>query len=232
MCYLCGLPILPNEKWNRDHVPPLRFFGLIVRKLFSPQVMWLYTHVACNSAYREDEEYTVTALVGHARSRTSLAVMEDLWDAFGKGHSQGLIRRVVASFGRVLGPRGEVTFALYKVRVDRIAWKIVRGLYFREMGAVLPKKLPGYIYLILPSEAAHRLREIEWYPAVRDTAPMRDDGYAEVFTYKWVCQKDGDLRGHAVAMLWWDGIIVLAIFHDPFCGCEECVRRRAGVDGG
>jgi hypothetical protein len=192
--------------------------------------MWLYTHVTCNSAYRQDEEYTVTALAGHARSRTGMAVMRDLRDAFGKGHSQGLIRKIVGSFGSVTGPRGETTFALHTNRVDRIAWKIARGLYFRELGRVLPESRPGHVYLITPYEAPRRLSEIAWFPALRDTTPMRDDGYAEVFQYKWICQKDGELRGHAIGMLWWDGIIVLVMFHDPTCGCDECVRRSRGVD--
>lgn len=153
--------------------------------------------------------------------------MDDLHDAFHKGHSQGLIKAVIQSFGTVIGPGGEVTFEFNKSRVDRTIWKIVRGIYYRDLGIVLPEGRPGLIRWINRQEASSKIPQIEWYPMVRDTASL--GRYPDVFDYKWVCWKDGDLRGHAVGMLLWDGLIVLTIFHDPACGCPECLRRQAEV---
>ena len=61
ICYLCGLEIAPDQGWNRDHVPPLRFFAKSVRKTHYPQLACLPTHTNCNSSYREDEEYFCVA---------------------------------------------------------------------------------------------------------------------------------------------------------------------------
>lgn len=191
---------------------------------------WLYTHESCNSEYRKDEEYTIAALVGHARTHAARAVMEDLRDAFKKGHKRGLLGMIVGGFGTVVGPRGEVTFKLDRYRVDRVACKLARGIYYRELGVVLPEKRPGEIRLINPFEAAEQIADLSWYPAVLGSQPMGDDTYRKIFDYKWISEKDGDFRGHAIVMLLWNKIILIAMFHDPACGCPECVRRKATAE--
>ncbi len=144
LCYLCGKPIRQHDSWNRDHLPPAAFFGSALKRVFAFNLPWLYTHQSCNSAYRGDEEYTIAALAGHAQSATGNAVMDDLRSAFRQGHKHGLLRMIVSAFGKLTGPRGEATFALNRTRVERIAWKLARGIYYRELGLVLPESRPGH----------------------------------------------------------------------------------------
>ena len=181
-------------------MPPAAFFGSVLKRTFGLNLPWLYTHIPCNSSYREDEEYTVAALAGHARSTGGDAVMEALRAAFRQGHKQGLLRMIVGGFGKLVGPRGEVTFDLYSERVRRIAWKLARGLYYRELGIVLPESRPGHVYIINPLEAAEQTAQIPWYENLLAAAPMGDKTYAAIFDYKWISQKDGELRGHAIGV--------------------------------
>ena len=221
ICYLCCKPITPDENWNRDHVPPERIYGKRVRQEHHVTLDWLYAHEACNSAYQSDEEYFVVALVGHHNSPTAKAVWEDLTRGSGRGHSRGLIKTVIGQFGKVILPDGGILFSLDQSRAQRVAWKIVRGLYTLESGKMLPESQLRKIEIIPQSEAAKRLTDHPWFPMVRDTAPLGQHG--AVFDYKWVCWKDGTLHGHAIAMLFWDRLTVLVILHDPTCKCERCV---------
>jgi len=92
----------------------------------------------------------------------------------------------------------------------------------------LPERRPGYIHIITPFEAHERIAQIPWYNDLRAVAPMGNDAYAAVFDYRWISEKTGPLRGHAIAMLLWDRIILIAMSHDPACECPECIRRRDG----
>jgi hypothetical protein len=86
--------------------------------------------------------------------------------------------------------------------VNRFLWKVVRGLYALDVGGVLPQEPPAGIRLVNPRRVPDELEQIPWFPSVRDTGPL--GRYGMVFDYKWLGWKDGSLRGHAVAMLFWD----------------------------
>lgn len=226
-CYLCGRVIdAATEKWNRDHVPPKRVFGSDILDRYSPRLAWLPTHVTCNSDYRADEEYFVASLAGHVATDTAAAVMQDLRDAAAKGHGVGLLREVIGRFGRIVGPNDEVLYQYDTGRVRRFAWKVVRGLYYLDLDSVLPEEMRGEIHIVNPANLPEDLARIGWFAAVRDTEPLAD--YGRVFDYKWLGWKDGDLRGHAVAMLLWDGLIIATLFHDPTCQCGHCPATTDG----
>jgi hypothetical protein len=67
---------------------------------------------------------------------------------------------------------------------------------------------------------------MEWFPAVRDTEPM--GAYGAVFDYKWLGWKDGDLRAHAFAMLFWDGLLVGILFHNR-AAVTDVARDRSQI---
>jgi len=197
---LCGNPIDPDaQKWNCDHIPPKRIFASSVRKQFGPQLKVLPTHEACNTAAEKDEAYFVVSFAGHVDSDVAREVMKDIGASLRAGSGVGLFRDVINRFGKVVGPKGEVLFEYDPNRVNRFLWKIARGLYALELGRILPQEPPVGIELVLPKTAAEQLAEIQWFPTVRDTEPLAQ--YGRVFDYKWIGWKDGDLRGHALAML-------------------------------
>jgi hypothetical protein len=219
VCYLCGKPILEHEDWNRDHVPPERFFGQSVKQHNSVDLHWLPTHTTCNSAYRSDEEYFVMALAGQQQTAVAMSVWADIKRGVEKGHGKGLLRNIVGAFGKVIGIDGSVVFALDSKRAGRIAWKLVRGLYFMLTEHASPEDLPRSIEFI-PHAEGHKLKDHPWFWAVRDTPSLFH--HAKVFDYKWLCVKDAACRMNLVALLLWDGLVILVVFHDPTCPCPKC----------
>src|SRR5262249_20688068 len=125
------------EEWDRDHTPMARLFAKAVRSQLNPNLKWLPVHKRCNAAYKADEEYFVTAFAGQVESETATAVMSDLKRGALDGHGRGLIQTIINSFGRVVGPKGEVLFEYDTDRVRRVVWKMIRGLYHLEGGQLL-----------------------------------------------------------------------------------------------
>jgi len=228
-CYLCGLPISSDQSWNRDHIPPERVFGKRVRQQHAVDLKWLPTHTDCNSAHKSDEEYFVVALAGHHRNTpTGRAVWDDVARGAAAGHSQGLLKTIVSQFGKVALPDGSILFSLDTQRSHRVAWKIIRGLYTLVSAQFLPETQLRTIEIIPQSEAPKLLPNHAWFAAVRDTEPLAR--HQAVFDYKWICYTDGDSRGNLVALLLWDSLIVLGLFHDPACRCALCVPASADHD--
>jgi hypothetical protein len=226
-CYLCGEPIVDGEEWNRDHVPPQRLFAKSVRRQYSPQLDWLPTHVACNSAFASDEEYLVTALVGQHGTAWAKAVFEDIKRGVAKRSGVGLIKTILGQFGKVTTADGARLFALDTNRANRAIWKIVRGLYTLDTGRFLPDLSYLSIEIVPRSEAEAKLPSHPWFELVRNTEGL--GRHQAVFDYKWVGRyvEDGHVsvfesRGNFMALLFWDALIVLCIFHDPACRCDRC----------
>jgi hypothetical protein len=223
ICYLCGHEIAPEQPWNRDHVPPQRFYGKSIREAFNPNLGWLYTHNACNTAYKDDEEYYVAALSGHAvESDTGRSVFADFRRGVERGHDTGLLKTVVSQFGTVITTDGSRLFHYDVRRVERITWKLVRGIYFRETeGRVLPDTTQQKrVFLLTPDHTKDIDARFPWWHLVRDTEPMGD--YGKVFDYKWLGVVMEGGRMHALGILLWDRLLLLALFHDPSCVCWEC----------
>jgi hypothetical protein len=206
-------------------VPPERFYGKSVRTKYQPNLAWLYTHAACNSAFRSDEEYFVASFAGHANSETGLSVFEDLRRAGARGHSLGLLKKVSDQFGKVFLADGSMTFNYDTDRSGRIVWKLVRGIYFEEIRRPLPEWQPKRLFLLGPTEFKTAAEHHPWFTLVRDTEPMGTHG--AVFDYKWLSTVFDGIRGNALAMALWDRLLMLVLFHDPACVCNQCEEARA-----
>lgn len=219
VCYLCGELIVKGEEWDRDHVPPERVFGKTVKQQHAVDLNWLPAHRHCNWSYKADEEYFVAAWAGQHHTPTARSVWDDIKRGAAEGHSHGLIKTILGQFGKVALPDGTILFQLDSARAHRVAWKIVRGVYTRLSGRTLPDDQPRLIEIIPASEASMRLPEHSWFSAVSGTPSL--GRHQAVFDFKWICLIDG-FRGNAMAMLFWDSLIVLAAFHDPACACDAC----------
>jgi hypothetical protein len=121
VCYLCCQPITTEENWNRDHIPPARFFGNAVKKTTNLQLQWLPTHVKCNSDYRRGEElFALNA--GFVASASG----SDGADALVSDIRRGLLKGQGADLFLSIGPQFK---DLGEPDRLRIVWKIVHGLY-------------------------------------------------------------------------------------------------------
>ena len=121
-------------------------------------------------------------------------------------------------------PPGLVAKRQDGVRIKRVAWKIVRGLYFHHYGAVLPEAISVGYELIPPGQ-----RPPEHFLYVSGLADDETHGrYGGVFDYRFrVFETDlGELNFWA--LLIWDRIIMILLFHDPWsCQCQECISAVA-----
>jgi hypothetical protein len=102
-------------------------------------------------------------------------------------------------------------------RLRRVAWKIVRGLYFHHHGTVLDADIPHGLRMLAPEDEP---------PFPFGLIPDLDLGqYPGVFDYRFAVFPSFHFM-NVWGLLLWDRIIMVVTFHDPACDCEACVTRR------
>jgi len=232
VCYLCSLPITAGQDWNRDHIPPSRFFGNAIKEALNPQLQWLPTHVECNSAYRRDEElFAMNAgfMAGGSNSESANAVLADIRRGLLKGQQHGLFLSIGPQFKPSGQPDGTVNFSYDGERTLRIVWKIVRGLYALHMNRPLDIDTPHHCYpLIGPFRSAEQIEQVEWLPDVLLLGQSFGE-YKQVLDYRWLGLIEPgrpSLRAHGFALLFWERVIAPVLIHDPTCSCPQCAAGR------
>lgn len=222
-CYLCGGSLSDGRPCDKDHVPPLRWFAKELRKKYEPQFITLPTHAECQHSFEDDEVYFFnTTLPLAAGSEAADAALKDLEASFKYDPQFALGQKILAEFGTVITADGKLLKRYDASRVNRVIWKVVRGLFFVEYdGGILPENAPRTLQIIAPDEVAERLPKE--FTIVRDT-PSRGR-YPGVFDYKYVLVEDDaqpPFRLHYWALLLWDKFLVVVAFHDPACACPKC----------
>ena len=219
VCYLCSND-LALEPTDVDHVPGQQFFAPAIRKAHGPQLLTIEVHKACNRAYKSDEDYFVQTLVPLARgSLAGNAIYRHALETYHKGHNVGLVRRVLGEFdhrpsGLIL-PGGKVAKRFQGARLSRVAFKIVRGLYFHHHGIALPADLRTSVRLIQPG---HRPPE-DFARFMQSDGNISHGAYQAVFAYRFQHYVDETnptkSNMHYWALLFWDRIIFIVMFGDP-----------------
>jgi hypothetical protein len=218
VCYLCGLPLV--EPTSADHVPPKQFYADEIRKKHNPNLLTIRVHADCNRAYQHDEDYFVNTLAPYARgSYAGDALLRESFAKYEAGKKQALVHKVFEEFERrpsgLILPPNLVAKRIEGKRVYRVAWKIIRGLYFYQYGEVLPEDTPNGLEIIPPDRAPPK----EFIIALPDD-PIHGR-HPGVFDYKF--RKFPEVHDfHYWAMLLWDRLILIIMFHDPKCTCERC----------
>lgn len=139
ICYLCGDALA--EPVNRDHVPPKQFFGKRFRRTGElDDLDWLPTHVRCNEAYSKDEEYFTTTFATVAVKRPAgEALLDDIAERRAKGKQLALSKKVDEELHPVEDRPDLARKTFHRNRVDRVVWKIVRGLHFLRTQRFVPE---------------------------------------------------------------------------------------------
>lgn len=228
ICYLCGEPIAV-EDMSRDHLPPAQFFPKAVRR--SQNLDGLITipaHKRCNTAYRSDEEYflwSVGPLTGEGPIGDALVT--DLARRYRKQSFQGLAIKTFEEYEMSPGgprpPEGMTVKRADASRLKRVAWKMVRGLFWLKEGAILPERTPHQVRMVGPygpvDEHSARLWDL------LKTQP-REGTYDQVFDDRYH-RHPGSPRIHLWGMLFWARVTVFLYHHDPTCRCEACISASA-----
>jgi hypothetical protein len=216
-CYLCGEALL--EPISDDHVPPKQLYGKDVRKSHNPNLLTLPVHKSCNHSYQNDEDYFVYSMSSFAvRTYSGKSVMDDIKRRFEAGEQQKLLSKVWKEWekrpsGLVL-PGGTVVKRIEGSRIHRIAWKVVRGLFFFHEGKVLPEASPNHIEYVAPET-----RPPEPFFALNGQPNLGQ--YPAVFYFKYKQFSEANNLWYW-AMLFWAAFMVLMVFHDPECKCDTC----------
>jgi hypothetical protein len=225
ICYLCGKEITDKKAGDLDHVPPQRIFAKSIRKEQPLQLSTVRVHKKCNQDYKPDEEYFFTALIGEAHSPAGHEAWKDLKETFKDPAHQGLLKQVLSEFGTIELSVGKIARFPQWTRLQRVSWKIVRGLYFIETGKVLPEQTPHLVDIYPPNRAPELP---DYFQVVRDTESKAK--YGAVFDYKSFAYGNENIKLRISALLLWDQIIILVPFHDPMtCECEQCVKLKGAA---
>ncbi len=227
-CYLCGHPLSPPDN-SDDHCPPRALFAPEIRKRNLSQLITIPVHKDCNAFYSSDEEYFIATMVPFAPgSEAGDAVfkksIEDYWNNKA-GRKRQLPEKVLRQFEtRPSGlhlPEGRVIMRIEGIRVARVAWKIVRGLYFHHHNTILPEDIYFDFTVTPPNE-----RPPDLFIDVIGLPDNEKHGqYPGIFDYLFrVLEADFGKKLHYWAFLIWDRIIMTVSFHDPWsCKCENCI---------
>jgi hypothetical protein len=221
-CYLCG-NFLANPI-SYDHVPPLQFYAPEIRKKHNPNLLTIPVHSSCNKGFQHDEDYFVTALAPFANeSYAGASVTERIFQKYNQRENIGLVKKVLYEFdprpsGLAL-PGGKMVKHFDGRRIQRISWKIVRGLYYHHSGKVLPERTPNSLKFVSPGEAPPPEFDLLAGEPIRGR-------YPGVFDYKFSAFPEAQ-NVNLWAMLLWDQIILIVTFHDLLCLCEQCEGLNA-----
>lgn len=171
MCYLCGKNIDSCEEGNKDHIPPSQFFPPDLRKKLNPNLITLPSHKSCNSSYELDEAYFYSSCgVLTENSEIHTSIMKDLHRRLVENVRNNLLFRITSEFrdpiGGIVLPNNKVIKEVDTRRVNRIAWKIIRGLHFIEYKNIIPENTPSAIEFfqagdILPDYSYWALKHTE-----------------------------------------------------------------------
>lgn len=223
ICYLCGK--LLEEPLSQDHVPPKQFYAKAVRKANNLNLRTIATHKACNLSYQFDEDYFVNTIAPFAKgSYSGDALLREIFQKYHSGEKVGLVNKVYEEFERqpsgLILPPSLVAKRVEGDRVHRVAWKIIRGLYFHHFSEFLPEDTPNGLKIVPPDQIPPK----EFILGLPDD-PVHGQ-YPGVFDYKFA--KFAEVHNFNYwAMLVWDRIILIMTFHDPACDCDHCDGIRA-----
>jgi hypothetical protein len=227
LCYLCGKTL--SEPTNDDHVPARGFFPPEIRRAHNlSNLITVPVHTACNDAYKLDEEYFIYSLYPFSLGTHVGDVMRThIREKFHAGDRQKLVGMIMAEFdhrpsGLVL-PFNQVVKRFDSKRIERVLWKIVRGLNFHHHNEVLPETLALSWSLTTREELGPPDHFKVFMELLPDKEPLGD--YQAVFSYRFQHFVEAGVNFHYWALLIWDSVLVTMRFHDPACACQQCVPQ-------
>ena len=228
-CYLCGEPL--RNPTSKDHCPPQSLFAKKIRGRYNTnQLRTITVHKGCNASYALDEQYFVATLIPFAPgSEAGDAVFKEFTTSSRNSkRKRRLAEKVLREFeiqpGGVHLPSGVIAKRQDGRRIARVAWKIVRGLYFLHHGEILPETLSIGSNVTAPDR-----RPSELFLYMIGLADDETHGrYGGVFDYRFRVEDTDFGNLNYWALLIWDRIIIEVYFHDPWsCGCKNCASAMA-----
>jgi len=163
---------------------------------------WLPTHRACNESYSKDEEYfTATFATVSVKRPAGQALLDDIAERLKRGSQIPLSKMVDAELQPVEGAPEFVKKSFSRNRVERVVWKIVRGLHFLRTQRFVPERTPQRVW------SGHG---DEGIPAIfAPVVEMPSEGrYPQAFDYRVLSERINSKQvGHVYLMLFFDSML-------------------------
>ena len=223
VCYLCGEMLI--QPINNDHVPPRQFYTAEIRKIHNPNMLTIPVHESCNKSYQFDEDYFVNTLSPFAKgSYSGDSLLKDVFKKYSDGIKRPLLHKILNEFERnpsgLILPANLVAKRFEGNRLERVAWKIVRGLYFHHFNQVFSTGKISSLSIIFPDQVPPK----EFLIALGDLDGL--GSYPGVFDYKFIRVPELEDFNYWGILLW-DRIILIVAFHGLECSCAQCLETKA-----
>jgi hypothetical protein len=169
-----------------------------------------------------DEDYFVYSMSPLAsQTHAGLSVLNDIKHRYDQNEQTRLLRKVFQEWDKrpsgLYLPKGKILKRIEGERIHRVAWKIVRGLFFHDEKMMLPDNTPNRIEYVTPDN-----QPPEEYFALNGE-PTRGQ-HPGIFDYKY--RRFPEIENmYYWAMLFWDAFMILMAFHNPSCRCKICSRE-------
>lgn len=206
ICYLCGKPL--TDPISRDHIPPKQFFGKSLRHELDDMDS-LPTHHGCNESYSKDEEYfTATFATVSVRRPAGQALLDDVADRVRRGRQVPLANMVDGELQQIEGAPELVKKSFSRNRVERVVWKLVRGVHFLRTSRFVPEQTPQRVWW------GHGDSGIA--PAFAPFADLPSQGrYPQVFDYRVLSDRINTRQlGHVYLLLFFDSMFYGMAFEE------------------
>ena len=205
-------------------MPPKQLYTQDIRKLHSPNLLTIPVHEACNKSYHHDEDYFINTLAPFAKgSYSGDFLLRDIFKKYSNDVKRSLVQKTLDEFERnpsgLILPPNLVAKRFEGARLHRVAWKIMRGLYFHRFSQVLPESKLNSLSIIPPDQVPPK----EFLIALGDLDGL--GSYLGVFDYKFVQIKELDNFNYW-AILLWDRLILIFSFHGLGCSCDHCLKVK------
>ena len=236
ICCLCNNPATEDDPITREHVPPKQFYPKSERTGLN---LWTVpTHRSCNSSHKLDEEYFYHALfplVVNANPQMSSVMLDDLKRRARKPQTQVLMRKILSTRrytgnrGIVLPP-GIVSLDIDTYRVQQVAIKVGRCLFYRDQGRYMPLENCKDIQFCEREEDIPELYRLSWDISkvnvldLPETKPggivvaANDEGQPsavchQIFSYRSAHIEEFQLLLYT--MMFWEAFAFCIAFDDP-----------------
>lgn len=237
VCCLCGKFATDEDPITREHVPPKQFYPKSLRRGLN---LWVVpTHKSCNNKHKADEEYFYHALyplVANANPSTADVILDDLERRAKKPQTPVLLRSLLQSprtttSGGIVLPPGMVRLNVDEGRVQQVAIKIARCLFYRDHNRFMPYENCKDIRLCEREEGVPEFYRLSWELSkvnVNDLVPPGPGGIVlvvegdagapvsacpQVFEYRTAYLPPRRL--HLYSLRFWDAFLFCMAFEDP-----------------
>lgn len=237
ICCLCGKTATDDDGITREHVPPKQFYPKSLRGGLN---LWTVpTHKSCNNKYKLDEEYFFHALyplVANANPQIASKILNDLKRRAQKPQTPALVRSILQTKrskldGGILLPPGVIQLSASEYRLQQVAIKIGRCLFYRDHQRVMPYENCKDIRICESEDDVPELYRLSWELSKinrKDYVPKDPSGIElvtdskaglaktacpQVFNYRTAYLEQQDL--HLYTLMFWESFVYCMAFSEP-----------------